>query len=67
MNLLNLAAPIQQSLIDIAPPVQGKDQVTERQLRPLLESILWSDQMSGSSVTPKLATMAPDTYSVVKL
>ncbi|OAI54117.1 hypothetical protein AYO47_03445 [Planctomyces sp. SCGC AG-212-M04] len=45
MNLLNLVPAIQESLLDSNPVEVGKDEFTERRLRLLLNSVLWSGQI----------------------
>ncbi|QDT55944.1 hypothetical protein Pan44_39920 [Caulifigura coniformis] len=58
MNLLNLAAPIQESLLSIALPSRGRDRITERQLRRLLEFNEWSGQSSVWSTLANVASWA---------
>jgi hypothetical protein len=47
MNLLNLAGPIQEALLNRVSATIGKDRLTERQLRPLLDFNEWSRQSSA--------------------
>jgi hypothetical protein len=44
MNLLNLAAPIQERLLTLPPVRTGKDSITERQTRLILELHCWTAQ-----------------------
>jgi hypothetical protein len=44
LNLLNLAGPIQERLLALSPICEGKDSVTERQLRPIMELGDWTAQ-----------------------
>ena len=44
LNLRNLAPDIQEEILFLPPTQQGCDIVTERHLRPLLGSLLWSKQ-----------------------
>jgi DNA-binding transcriptional regulator YdaS (Cro superfamily) len=44
MNLLHLAPDIQESILHLAPAAQGRDSVTERDLRPMTRMVDWRDQ-----------------------
>jgi hypothetical protein len=44
MNLLNLAPEIQASLLKLSIVAVGRDQVTERHLRIVLETDVWARQ-----------------------
>lgn len=44
MNLLHLAPDIQESILHLAPVANGRDSVTERDLRPVTRMIDWQDQ-----------------------
>jgi hypothetical protein len=44
MNLLVLAPDIQEELLFWPPITRGRPPVTERQLRPLLQTLVWSEQ-----------------------
>ena len=44
MNLLHLAPDIQEALLDLPRVVEGKDPVTERDLRPIAAEIDWDVQ-----------------------
>ena len=45
MNLLNLAPAIQETLLQLPPMVDGRDSITEREIRQLLERRAWSTQL----------------------
>jgi hypothetical protein len=44
MNLLVLAPDIQEEILFMAPVTKGPAPVTERDLRPLLKTFVWSEQ-----------------------
>jgi hypothetical protein len=44
MNLLVLAPDIQEEILFLAPVTKGPAPVTERDLRPLLKTLVWSEQ-----------------------
>ena len=44
MNLLNLAPKIQEEILSLPPVQMGKDLVTERQLRAVVDDIDWRRQ-----------------------
>jgi len=44
MNLLNLAPDIQEALLFLPPVEQGKDAVTERELRAVVATANWRKQ-----------------------
>ncbi len=41
MNLLHLAPDIQEAILDLPPVVQGREPVTERDLRPIAAEVCW--------------------------
>ena len=45
MNLLLLAPQIQEAILDLQPVTNGRDRVTERQLREIVAEPVWNDQM----------------------
>ena len=44
MNLLCLAPDIQEQILYLPPTEKGRDSVTERQLRPILQALSWKMQ-----------------------
>ena len=44
MDLLNLAPDIQESLLVLTSPQNGRDPISERQLRPIAAQFNWSKQ-----------------------
>jgi hypothetical protein len=44
MGLLVLAPDIQEEILFLPPVTQGRAPVTERELRPLLKTLVWSEQ-----------------------
>jgi hypothetical protein len=44
MNLLVLAPDIQEELLFLPPVTKGPPPVSERVLRPLLKTLVWSEQ-----------------------
>ena len=44
MNLLVLAPDIQEEILFMPPVTQGSASVTERDLRPLVKTLVWSEQ-----------------------
>lgn len=44
MNLLRLAPDIQEAILSLAPVTEGRDPVTERDLRPLVAEVCWKRQ-----------------------
>ena len=44
MNLNHLAPDIQEQILFLPPVIQGRDLITERDLRPLVKLPLWSEQ-----------------------
>lgn len=44
MNLLHLAPDIQAAILDLPATHEGRDVVTERDLRPVVRHAFWSDQ-----------------------
>ena len=44
-NLLLLAPEIQAAILDLSPAGRGRDQITERQLRPIVAEPDWNEQM----------------------
>ena len=62
MNLRQLAPDIQEEILFLAPSEQGRETITERQVRPLLRTLLWGEQRraweelkrdAGASVQPE--------------
>ena len=45
MNLLLLAPEIQEAVLDLTPVVNGRDPVSERQLREIVAQMDWGRQM----------------------
>jgi len=45
MDLLNLAPEIQEELLFLPRTIEGRDPVTERQLRGIVAEVDWSRQM----------------------
>ena len=46
MNLLHLAPDIQEEILHLPPVAEGRDPVTERDLRPIAAEINWGVQLS---------------------
>jgi hypothetical protein len=44
MNLLNLAPDIQEEIFFLPPVTEGRPEITERHLRQLLKTVVWSEQ-----------------------
>lgn len=44
LNLLHLAPDIQEAILDLPPVVQGREGISERQLRPIAAQIDWDVQ-----------------------
>ena len=44
MNLLGLAPDIQEEILFLPPVTEGRPAVTERHLRDLLKTVVWSEQ-----------------------
>ncbi len=44
MNLLNLAPDIQEEILHLSPVTAGRDAITERGLRPILQEAVWTKQ-----------------------
>jgi hypothetical protein len=44
MNLLHLAPDIQEALLELPPVHEGRDPVTERDLRPIAAEVVWERQ-----------------------
>jgi hypothetical protein len=44
MNLLGLAPDIQEEIFFLPPVIEGRPAVTERELRQMLKTIVWSEQ-----------------------
>jgi hypothetical protein len=44
MDLLNLAPDIQESLLELTPSQNGRDTISERQLRTIATQLNWSKQ-----------------------
>ncbi len=44
MNLLHLAPDIQEALLSLEPVSEGRDPITERDLRPIASQIEWAEQ-----------------------
>ena len=44
MNLLHLAPDIQEEILHLPPVAEGRDPVTERDLRPIVRMICWEKQ-----------------------
>jgi hypothetical protein len=44
MNLLVLAPDIQEEILFMPPVTKGPAQITERDLRPLVKTLVWSEQ-----------------------
>jgi hypothetical protein len=44
MNLLNLAPEIQERLLFLPGTVNGRDAISEREIRPILSSLEWDKQ-----------------------
>jgi len=47
MNLLHLAPEIQEEILFLKPVMSGRDQVTERYLRPIVQELKWGKQKAG--------------------
>jgi hypothetical protein len=47
MNLLHLAPDIQEQILDLPVVVEGRDPITERDLRPIAAEMRWHDQRSA--------------------
>lgn len=47
MNLLNLAPEIQEQLPLLPPVTEGKDPITERELRPIVAESIWRRQRAN--------------------
>lgn len=60
MNLLHLAPDIQEAILHLPPLVEGRDPVTERDLRPIARMIDWEKQRKAFfSIKDGLFTAAP--------
>lgn len=44
MNLLRLAPDIQEAILNLPPVTEGRDPITERDLRPLVAEMCWGRQ-----------------------
>jgi len=44
MNLLHLAPDIQEAILHLPPVAEGRDPVTERDLRPVVRLVCWEKQ-----------------------
>ncbi len=44
MNLLNLSVAIQEAILSLPPTLQGKDAVTEKDMRPIAAKMDWKEQ-----------------------
>ena len=44
MNLLSLAPDIQEEILFLPPVTEGRPAVSERHLRQVLKTIVWSEQ-----------------------
>jgi hypothetical protein len=44
MNLLTLAPDIQEEILFLSPVIEGQPPVTERDLREVLKTVVWSEQ-----------------------
>jgi hypothetical protein len=44
MNLLHLAPDIQEAILALPPVTEGRDPVTERDLRPIAAEVRWERQ-----------------------
>jgi hypothetical protein len=44
MNLIHLAPDLQEAVLDLPPVVEGRDPITERDLRPIAAEISWARQ-----------------------
>ena len=44
MNLLRLAPDIQEAILELPPVTEGRDPITERDLRPLVAEVCWNRQ-----------------------
>lgn len=58
LNLLHLAPDIQEAILDLPPVVQGREPISERQLRPIAAEIDWGLQRA---MWAKLQSQAVDT------
>lgn len=60
MNLLHLASDIQEEILFLPPVTEGRDPVTERDLRLVVRHIRWADQRkSWKSILLTLRTAKP--------
>jgi len=62
INLLHLAPDIQAAILDLPVTHDGRDIVTEREVRPVIRHALWSDQRRvwrSITLTPRTAKPAP--------
>ena len=53
MNLLHLAPDIQEGLLHLPPVVEGRDPVTERDLRPITQLVSWQEQRQAWARAPQ--------------
>jgi len=47
MNLLHLSPEIQEEILFLKPVMSGRDQVTERYLRSIVQELKWGKQKTG--------------------
>jgi hypothetical protein len=55
MNLLHLAPDIQEELLHLLPVVEGRDAVTERDLRPITQVLDWREQRRAWAIVTQQA------------
>ncbi len=60
LNLLHLAPDIQEALLDLPPVVQGREPISERQMRPIAAEIDWGVQRA---MWAELQSQAADTQN----
>lgn len=58
MNLLLLAPDIQEELLHLLPVVEGRDTVTERDLRPITQVLDWREQRTAWASVRRSADVA---------
>jgi len=60
MNLLHLAPDIQEDVLHLPPVLDGRDPVTERDLRPIAQLRDWRDQRAIWGESRSVAVNYPD-------
>lgn len=64
MNLLNLAPDIQEEVLSLQSVTNGRDPVTERDLRPIVQRRIWRDQRKAwREVRARLVSIRPAGYA----